>query len=163
MLCRNLSSKLRKSQKSALWIGCIGNRDGGCDEKYRVAGEISRCSALRVAVCCSELQYDTVIKHCDTLQYTATHCNTLQHTATHCNTLQHTLTASHCHTLRHTATYCDTLQHTATHCNTLQHIATHCNTLQHNTTHNLLHRIRHTSSDCISVTLGDTGRHCNTL
>ena len=51
----------------------------------------------------------------------------------HCNTLQHT--ATHCHTLPHTATHCNTLQRTATHCNTLQHIATHCNTLQRTTTH----------------------------
>jgi len=27
-----------------------------------------------------------IIRHCNTLQHTATHCNTLQHIATHCNT-----------------------------------------------------------------------------
>jgi len=32
------------------------------------------------------------VKHCNTLQHTATHCNTLQHIATHCNTLPHTTT-----------------------------------------------------------------------
>ena len=34
------------------------------------------------------------IRHCNTLQHTATHCNTLQYAATHCNTLQHTATHS---------------------------------------------------------------------
>jgi len=62
------------------------------------------------------------VRHCNTLQHTATHCNTLQHTATHCKTLQHTTT---CMYRQETAARCNTLQHTATYCNTLQHTATH--------------------------------------
>jgi len=75
------------------------------------------------------------VRHCNTLQHTATHCNTLQHTATHCSALQHT--ATHCNTLQHTATTrrhlrdmqrqrdrCKALQCPATHCATLQHVAT---------------------------------------
>jgi len=62
-------------------------------------------------------------KHCNTLQHSATHCNTLQHSATHCNTLQHT--APHCTAQHHTAPHCTTLHHTAPHCNTLHRTATH--------------------------------------
>ena len=35
------------------------------------------------------------VKHCNTLQHTATHCNTLQRTATQCNTLQLDRTVTH--------------------------------------------------------------------
>jgi len=34
------------------------------------------------------LHWEKNVRHCNTLQHTATHCNTLQHTATHCNTLK---------------------------------------------------------------------------
>ena len=53
---------------------------------------------LRAAVFVSVVAHDMGrgglpdVRHCNTLQHTATHCNTLQHTATHCNTLQHTAT-----------------------------------------------------------------------
>ena len=40
----------------------------------------------------ADLVASWLVRHCNTLQHTATHCNTLQHTATHCNTLQHTAT-----------------------------------------------------------------------
>ena len=76
----------------------------------------------------------TLLRHCNTLQHTATHCNTLQHTATHC---KHT--ARYCYTLQHTAAYCNALlthcKHSATHCNPLQHTATHRNTPQYTATH----------------------------
>ena len=70
------------------------------------------------------------VRHCNTLQHTATYCNTLRHTATYCNAQQRT--ATHCNALRHN---CNTLLHTATHTATLckTHCSTHCNTLQHYT------------------------------
>jgi len=53
------------------------------------------------------------------------HCNTLQHTATHtcCTAVSLPFILSPRH---HTAPHCTTLQHPA-----LQHTATHCNALQH--------------------------------
>jgi len=87
-------------------------------------------TATHNAIRCDALQDATqqVVAHCNTLQQPATRGNTLQHTATLCNIMQHT--AMHCNALQHTATHCHALQHAATHCNTLQHTATHCNTLQ---------------------------------
>jgi len=71
-----------------------------------------------------------ILRHCNTLQHTATHCNTLQHTATHYNTQQHT--AAHGVTPQHATPCYTTLHDAALHCNTLMNTATHCNTM-HNT------------------------------
>jgi len=85
-----------------------------------------------------------ILRHCNTLQHTATHCNT-----PHCNTLQHT--ATHCSTWRHTATRHTMLHHTARCCTTLQHVDEHCNTLQHNA--------QHSNNKCVSHTFALSSLH----
>jgi len=60
------------------------------------------------------------IKHCNTLQLTATHCNTPQITATHYSANDHP------RLMVERATHCNKMQRTATQCNTMQHNTTHC-------------------------------------
>ena len=75
----------------------------------------------------SNLIFDVVAPHCNTLRHTATHCNTLQHTATHCNTRQpRQPTTTHYNPLQNTATSNTPLSNTLN--KTLQLNETHCET-----------------------------------
>ena len=116
-----------------------------CQYTYTTYWSAQRGSFYRTATHCSALQHTAkypsrmpksksicskriLLKHCNTLQHTATHCNTLQHLYTSCPiAIQSAQEGSYHHTTAH----CNTPQHTATHCNTPQHTATHRNTPQH--------------------------------
>jgi len=74
---------------------------------------------LLVSVSHLDRQDRQAVSHLDRQVLCLRHCNTLQHTATHCNTqclvcFRISLRKTHLmsQTLQHTATYCNTLQHT---------------------------------------------------
>jgi len=88
----------------------------------REQGKERQCAALRVAVCCIVLQC--------VLQCVAVCCSTKESEERSSQRRFHEVILP-CKSHQDRETLQHTLQHTATHCNTLLHTATHCNTLQH--------------------------------
>jgi len=85
------------------------------------------CISLATAQKCGFTIQHFLLRHCNTLQHTATHCNTPQHNTTQHIAPQHT--TRHHKTPQHTTTHHNTPQHTTTHHNTPHHTTTHCNTV----------------------------------
>ena len=90
-----------------------------------------------------------IVKHCNTLQHTATYCNTLHHSTTHCNARGYQRRAR-------AQAPVSFQQHIVVHYNLLQHTCIHCNSLQHTLQHTWISETR-SSSSSLSTT------HCNAL
>ena len=104
--------------------------------------------------------HHTRMRHCNTLQHTATHCNTMQHTATHCTHTAHTqcvhrkLQGHSTHTNEHCCTYAWAMSQNAT--NASASLSLHVNASLH-TDESL-----GVSDECLGVSLGESCRYFKT-